>query len=114
MGNAPTSHMGRLDLLYVIAVAVVAAAPTPIKRPCDITLKAGNPCVAAHSTVRALYAAYSGPLYKVTRSDGTSTNISVLESGGFANIKPHDEFCAKGDCVIANVFDQSPMGNHLG
>ena len=34
---------------------------------------AGNPCVAAHSTTRALYAAYDGPLYKVTRSsDGKS------------------------------------------
>ena len=26
--------------------------------PCDITGAAGNPCVAAHSTTRALYAAY--------------------------------------------------------
>ena len=24
------------------------------------------------------------------------------------------QFCAKGDCVISNVFDQSPNGNHLG
>merc|ERR1719188_2712112 len=101
-----------LKAFQVVAVACVVAAG---ERPCDITGKAGNPCVAAHSTVRALYAAYAGPLYNVTRSsDGKSTNIGVLKAGGFANIATHDAFCAKGDCVISNVFDQSPMGNHLG
>ena len=25
-----------------------------------------------------------------------------------------DAFCVEQDCVIRNVFDQSPMGNHLG
>jgi len=93
-----------------VAFAVVAAAESP----CDITGKAGNPCVAAHSTVRALYAAYDGPLYNVTRiSDGKSINVGVLKAGGFANITTHDTFCAKLDCVISNVFDQSPQGNHL-
>jgi hypothetical protein len=29
---------------------------------CDILAAAGNPCVAAHSTVRALYAQHAGPL----------------------------------------------------
>jgi hypothetical protein len=29
---------------------------------------AGTPCVAAHSTTRALYAAYSGALYQVKRA----------------------------------------------
>jgi hypothetical protein len=71
--------------------------------------------VAAHSTVRALYAAYAGALYNVTRSsDNRSTNVGVLEAGGFANVTTHDDFCAKKDCVISNVFDQSPHGNHLG
>jgi hypothetical protein len=35
--------------------------------PCDIFGKAGNPCVAAHSVVRALYKNYTGPLYRVIR-----------------------------------------------
>jgi len=97
-------------VLHVTFVVVAAA-----EGPCDITGKAGNPCVAAHSTVRALYAAYDGPLYNVTRiSDGKSTNVGVLKAGGFANIKTHETFCAKLDCVISNVFDQSPQGNHLG
>ena len=29
---------------------------TAAERPCDILKAAGNPCVAAHSTTRALYA----------------------------------------------------------
>ena len=85
------------------------------ERPCDITGKAGNPCVAAHSTTRALFAAYSGPLYQVTRaSDGASADIPLLAPGGFANASAQDAFCAKDACVIARVYDQSPMGNHLG
>ena len=106
-----------LRALPAVAVAALAAstAVAAAEGPCDITGKAGNPCVAAHSTVRALYGAYDGPLYNVTRaSDGTSANIGVLEAGGFANITAHDEFCSAMDCVISNVFDQSPMGNHLG
>ena len=71
--------------------------------------------LAAHSTVRALYAKYDGPLYNVTRSsDGTSTLIGVLSAGGFANKSAHDHFCAKLDCVISNIMDQSGKNNNLG
>jgi hypothetical protein len=90
------------------------AASTAAEGPCDILQTAGNPCVAAHSTVRALYASFDGPIYNVTRPDGTSANIGVLQPGGFANITAHDVFCPKRDCVISNVFDQSPQQNHLG
>ena len=99
----------------VTTLLVGSTTTSALEGPCDITGKAGNPCVAAHSTTRALYAAYDGPLYNVTRSsDGTSTNIGVLSTGGYADITTHETFCAKLDCVISNVFDQSPMGNHLG
>ena len=40
--------------------------PRP-KGPCDIYAAASDPCVAAHSTTRALYASYNGPLYQVLR-----------------------------------------------
>ena len=80
--------------------------------PCDILGAAGNKCVAAHSTVRALYAKYDGPLYRVVRPNNSSANVSALKSG-FADIAAHEQFCAAGDCLIANVFDQSPQGNHL-
>ena len=96
-------------------VLLFSLAPVAAEGPCDILDAAGNPCVAAHSTVRALYAKYDGPLYNVTRSsDGKSTNIGLLSTGGFADKAAHDTFCSKLDCVISNVFDQSPMGNHLG
>ena len=102
------------SMMILLVVNYVATAALG-RGPCDITTKAGNPCVAAHSTTRALYAGYNGPLYKVTRSsDGASANISTLSAGGFANAASQDAFCPLGDCVIAIVFDQSPQGNHLG
>jgi hypothetical protein len=71
--------------------------------------------VTRFSTTRALYAKYDGPLYNLTRaSDHTSKSIGLLAPGGFADKKAHDAFCVKLDCVISNVFDQSPMKNHLG
>ena len=36
--------------------------------PCDVLEEAGLPCVAAHSTVRALVSGYSGPLYRPTEA----------------------------------------------
>ena len=100
--------------LAALALAAGAAALNDGPRPCDILAAAGTPCVAAHSTVRALYAGYTGALYNVTRaSDGKSLSVPVLNSG-FANKAQHDAFCHALDCVISNVFDQSPNGNHLG
>ena len=98
-------------LLLAIAVSTVRSAQ---QGPCDILVAAGFPCVAAHSTTRALYAAFSGALYNVTRtSDGASANISVLAPGGFADAAAQDAFCPLLDCVISQVFDQSPQRNHL-
>ena len=37
-------------------------------RPCDIYAAGNTPCVAAHSTVRALFGSYSGNLYQVKRA----------------------------------------------
>jgi non-reducing end alpha-L-arabinofuranosidase len=51
--------------------------------PCDIYASARNPCAAAHSTTRALYATYNGPLYQVLRqSDGKTLDIGVVNPGG--------------------------------
>ena len=98
----------------MISASLFFAFATGAQGPCDITGAAGQPCVAAHSTVRALYGAYDGPLYNVTRTgDGQSLNIGVLKPGGFANVATHDAFCAKGDCLVSNIFDQSPQKNHL-
>jgi len=82
--------------------------------PCDIYAAAGTPCVAAHSTVRALYASYIGPLYQVRRSsDGATTTIGLLSAGGYANAATQDAFCANTTCVITVIYDQSPQYNDL-
>lgn len=45
--------------------SLAAAGPLAVTGPCDIYSSGGTPCVAAHSTTRALYGAYSGSLYQV-------------------------------------------------
>jgi non-reducing end alpha-L-arabinofuranosidase len=82
--------------------------------PCDIYGAAGTPCVAAHSTVRALYSGYGGSLYQVRRaSDNATTNIGVLATGGYADATAQDSFCARTSCVITTIYDQSPQHNDL-
>jgi non-reducing end alpha-L-arabinofuranosidase len=82
--------------------------------PCDIYAGAGTPCVAAHSTVRALYSAYNGSLYQVTRaSDNTAADVGVLTAGGYANAAAQDSFCAGTTCTITKIYDQSPQHNDL-
>jgi hypothetical protein len=49
---------------------------------CDLFEKGGTPCVAAHSTVRALFGAYKGALYQVKRADGQLLDVKV--ANGFA------------------------------
>src|SRR6476646_5216664 len=99
-----------------------AAPPPRPQGPCDIYAAAGDPCVAAHSTTRALYASYNGPLYQVLRqSDGKTLDIGVvqpvasptLDAGGYANAAAQDAFCANTFCWITTIFDQSPKRNHL-
>ncbi len=88
--------------------------PPPGSRPCDIYGAGGTPCIAAHSTTRALYNAYAGNLYQVRRSsDSTTRNIGVLTTGGVANAAAQDSFCANTTCVITVLYDQSGRGNDL-
>jgi non-reducing end alpha-L-arabinofuranosidase len=88
--------------------------PPPGAGPCDIYASGGTPCIAAHSTTRALFHAYAGNLYQVRRSsDNTTRNIGVLTAGGTANAATQDSFCAGTTCVITVVYDQSGRGNDL-
>jgi len=92
--------------------------PRP-KGPCDTYAAAGSPCVAAHSSTRALYASYNGPLYQVMRqSDGKTIDIGVIQPGendpgGYADASAQDAFCANTLCWITTIYDQSGKGNHL-
>ncbi|MBN2666706.1 MAG: lamin tail domain-containing protein [Bacteroidales bacterium] len=87
--------------------------------PCDIYTAAGNPCVTAHSSTRALYKSYNGPLYQVMRqSDGKTLDIGVVrpgegDPGGYADAAAHDTFCTNTLCWITILYDQSGNGNHL-
>ncbi len=121
-----------LVLMPALALTLIGSAltmPTPAgeaparpQGPCDIYAVANNPCVAAHSTTRALYASYNGPLYQVLRqSDGKTLDIGVVQpvaspaadAGGYANAAAQDAFCANTYCWITTIYDQSPKHNHL-
>jgi hypothetical protein len=81
---------------------------------CDFYAFYGTPCVAAYSTVRALYSNYTGPLYQVQRaSDGATADIGLLSPGWYANASQQDSFCAGTTCTITKLYDQSPNGNNL-
>ncbi len=94
------------------------ALPRP-EGPCDIYAAAKTPCVAAHSSTRALYAAYNGPLYQVMRqSDGKTLDIGVVQpstadAGGYADASAQDAFCANTYCWITTLYDQSGHKNDL-
>ncbi len=96
-----------------------SATPTRPEGPCDIYAAADCPCVAAHSSTRALYATYNGPLYQVMRqSDGKTLDIGVVQPsegdpGGYADASAQDAFCANTYCWITILYDQSGKENHL-
>ncbi len=100
----------------------LGVSPHRPEGPCDIYAAAGDPCVAAQSTTRALYASYNGPLYQIRRqSDGRTLNIGVVQPvaspfpdpGGYADAPAQDKFCANTYCWITRIYDQSPNHNDL-
>ena len=103
-------------VLGVLATAIgirAAHSETIKQRPCDIYAAGKTPCVAAHSTVRSLYAKYTGALYQVKRaSDNATENIGLL-SDGYANAAAQDAFCTRTTCIITGIYDQSPRHNDL-
>ena len=76
----------RFALIFALVTGVIGSASFAAgqserpKGPCDIYGAANNACVAAHSTTRALYASYTGPLYQVLRqSDLKTLDIGVVK-----------------------------------
>ncbi|HPG39410.1 MAG TPA: arabinofuranosidase catalytic domain-containing protein [bacterium] len=100
-------------------VATANAIPPRPAGPSDIYTTGGYPCVAAHSTTRALFASYNGPLYQVMRrSDGKTLDIGIVQpsegdAGGYADAAAQDAFSANTVCWITKIYDQSGNGNHL-
>ena len=114
--------IGAVSMVATQSGAGGSAVPPRPQGPCDIYAAAGDPCVAAHSTTRALYASYNGPLYQVLRqSDGKTLDIGVFQpvalpvpdAGGAANAAAQDAFCANTYCWITIIYDQSPRHNDL-
>jgi non-reducing end alpha-L-arabinofuranosidase len=128
----------RINLAHMLALLLTLSGATwtvaqqagtgpdvPLARPegpCDIYAAAGDPCVAAHSTTRALYSSYNGPLYQLLRqSDGKTLDIGVVQpvalpfpnAGGYADADAQDAFCANTYCWITTIYDQSPKHNDL-
>ena len=114
---------GALCAPALIATVAIAAGDSRIPQrpegPCDVYAKGGAPCVAAHSSTRALYKDYNGPLYQVMRqSDGKTLDIGVVQPsagdpGGYADAAAQDKFCKDTYCWITILYDQSGKGNHL-
>jgi hypothetical protein len=115
-----------LTLMLPVAMIMIAMTkpgserfPTRPEGPCDIYAAAGCPCVAAHSSTRALYASYYGPLYQVMRqSDGKTLDIGVVrpgegDPGGYADAAAQDAFLANTYGWITILYDQSGNANHL-
>ena len=99
--------MPALALTLITAILTVStgagAAPPRPQGPCDIYGAANTPCVAAHSTTRALYASYNGPLYQVKRqSDDTILDIGMIVDG-YAAAAAQDAFCATTMYVITLI-----------
>ena len=118
---APARALPPAAWFLAAALALVAALAWPFPAsaagtgPCDLYAAGGTPCVAAHSTVRALYGSYNGALYQVRRSsDNATRNIGVVAAGGAADGAAQDSFCSGTTCVITWVYDQSGHGNNLG
>ncbi len=101
-------------LTAALIAGTETASQAATQGPCDLYASGGTPCVAAHSTTRALYGGYGGALYQVRRaSDGATRDIGVLSTGGYANAAAQDSFCAGTTCVITVIYDQSGRGNSL-
>jgi non-reducing end alpha-L-arabinofuranosidase len=106
--------VGVLSLAIGVVVALPGTSQAAASLPCDIYPAAGTPCVAAHSTVRALFSGYGGPLYRVARaSDGGTHDVGLLSVGGYANARDQDDFCNGTTCTITRIYDQTSRHNDL-
>jgi len=108
------SKQNRWSILAILMMAILFQNGHSAEGPCDIYQSGGTPCVAAHSTTRALYNAYAGNLYQVRRaSDNTTKDIPALVAGGVADVSVQDKFCTGTTCLISKIYDQTSNHNDL-
>ena len=118
--------------LLQLTLCVLIGSTIAIQLPCDIFDTGSTPCVAAHSTVRALFAAFDGPLYQIKRSsDNTTLDINVVSKGGYADadaqvsclyhsrnyiIHQIGEMAGKSKiygCTTVGIFGTKPGGRYV-
>ena len=113
------SSLSFVCLLFGTIAARRADIPERPLGPGDIFAKDGVPCISAHSTTRALFKDYDGPLYQVMRlSDRKTLDIGVVkpspgDPGGYADASAQDKFLKGTTGVITIIYDQGPGKNHL-
>ena len=109
------ARLAAVSLLVVVpAAGATTAHAATSSLPCDLYAAGGTPCVTAHSTTRALFAAYNGPLYRIQRAtDSAFLTVGVRAAGGVANAAPQMSFCAGTTCTITTIFDQTANHNDL-
>lgn len=105
----------RLNIAWAIIISLTIFQKTDAAPcPCDIYKTGGTPCVAAHSTVRALFESINGPLYQARRtSDNATRDIPVISTGGFANTAVQDSFLNGKPGTISIIYDQTSNHNNL-
>lgn len=70
--------------------------------------------MTAHSTTRALFASYNGPLYQIQRaSDHSYRDIGLLGAGGYADGASQVSFCSGTSCTITKIYDQTAQHNDM-
>jgi non-reducing end alpha-L-arabinofuranosidase len=116
------SAMNRITVLFSLVLGLNGLSGVQqnvfaqTKLPCDIYAAGGTPCVAAHSTVRSLYGAYSGPLYQVRLKSDTTKKKDIYPKvpGGYANAASVDSFLqGTTGGTVSVIYDQSERKNHL-
>jgi hypothetical protein len=82
--------------------------------PGDVAKAAGTPFVAAHAMTRALFAAYTGPLFRALRvSDKQEKDIGTVPATGLVDAAALGAFCAGTSCKVVTLYDQSGNGNDM-
>ncbi|GAA0586872.1 hypothetical protein GCM10010172_84910 [Paractinoplanes ferrugineus] len=111
---SPTGSPGPTDTPGPTPTSAGPTTPPPAPQACDLYAAGGTPCIGAHSTTRALFAVYNGPLYQVQRAtDKAYADIGLLSAGGVANAAAQDSFCGSAGCTITKIYDQSTNHNDL-
>ena len=82
--------------------------------PGDVAKAAGTPFVAAHAMTRALFAAYTGPLFRALRvSDKQEKDIGTAAASGLVDVATLGTFCSGTSCKVTTLYDQSGNGNDM-